>query len=86
MHSAGSFLYGFMLPRRFYIRSLRAQLPTKASNVPTIRVSSRLVLLEVTVLDRKGHIVVAGLTKDDLVVTEEKKRQRIFSCETRGST
>jgi hypothetical protein len=26
--------------------------------------------------------VVAGLTKDDLVVTEEKKRQRIFSCET----
>jgi hypothetical protein len=48
MHSAGSFLYGFMLPRRFYIRSLRAQLPTKASNVPTIRVSSRLVLLEVT--------------------------------------
>jgi VWFA-related protein len=81
MQSTGSFLCGFMLLSGFYIQALKAQLPTKTSNVPTIRVSSRLVFLDVTVLDKKGHIVVIGLTKDDLFVTEEKKPQRIFSFE-----
>jgi VWFA-related protein len=50
-------------------------------NVPTIQVTSRLVFLDVTVLDKKGNPVVNGLSKDDFTVTENKKPQRIFSFE-----
>jgi VWFA-related protein len=46
---------------------------------PTFRVTSNLVFLDVTVLDKKGHPVVTGLTKDDFTITENKKPQRIFS-------
>ncbi len=49
--------------------------------IPTIRVTSRLVFLDVTVLDKKGRPVVTGLTQDDFLITEEKKPQRIFSFE-----
>ena len=34
-----------------------------------------------TVLDKKGRPVVKGLTKDDFVITEDRKPQRIFSFE-----
>jgi hypothetical protein len=34
--------------------------------------------LDVTVLDKKGHPVVKGLTKDDFTITDNKKPQRIF--------
>ena len=47
----------------------------------TLRVTSSLVFLDVTVLDKKGHPVVTGLTKDDFTITEDKKPQRIFSFE-----
>jgi VWFA-related protein len=40
-----------------------------------------LVVLDVTVLDKKGRPVVSGLTKDDFIITEDKKPQRIFSFE-----
>ena len=81
MPSIGSFLCGVMLLGVFYAQALRAQLQQGASNTPTIRVTSRLVFLDVTVLDKKGHVVVKGLTKDDFAITEEKKPQRIFSFE-----
>jgi VWFA-related protein len=48
---------------------------------PTIRVTSRLVFLDVTVLDKKGLPVVTGLDKEDFTITEDKKPQRIFSFE-----
>jgi VWFA-related protein len=51
------------------------------SNVPMIQVTSRLVFLDVTVLDKKGHPVVKGLTKDDFAITDNKKSQQIFSFE-----
>ena len=51
------------------------------SNVPLFQVTSTLVFLDVTVLDKKGHPVVSGLTKDDFQITEDKKPQRIFSFE-----
>jgi len=51
------------------------------SSAPTIRVTSRLVFLDVTVLDKKGRPVVKGLTKDDFTITDNKKPQRIFSFE-----
>jgi VWFA-related protein len=46
---------------------------------PTFRISSNLVFLDVTVLDRSGHPVVTGLTKDDFIVTEGEKPRPIFS-------
>lgn len=46
---------------------------------PTFRVTSNLVFLDVTVLDKKGRPVVTGLTKDDFSITESGKPQRIFS-------
>ena len=54
---------------------------TGASNIPTIQVTSRLVFLDVTVLDKEGHLVVNGLNKDDFTITEDKRPQRIFSFE-----
>ena len=48
---------------------------------PTLQVNSRLVFLDVTVLDSKGHAVTQGLTKEDFIITEGRKPQRIFSFE-----
>lgn len=53
--------------------------PAPAS--PTIKVTSALVFLDVTVLDKKNHPVVTGLTKDDFTITEDKTPQPIFSFE-----
>lgn len=55
------------------------QLPD--SDTPTLRVTSTLVFLDVTVLDKKGHPVTSGLTRDDFTITEDKKPQGIFSFE-----
>jgi VWFA-related protein len=46
---------------------------------PTFRITSNLVFLDVTVLDKKGRPVVTGLTKDDFTIIENGKPQRIFS-------
>ena len=62
------------------ISSALAQSPSTPQNqVPTLQVTSRLVFLDVTVLDKKNHPVTSGLTQDDFTITEEKKPQRIFS-------
>lgn len=42
--------------------------------VPTLRVTSSLVFLDVTVLDKKGNPVVTGLTKENFIVTEDKRQ------------
>ncbi len=55
--------------------------PRKSSDVSTIRTSSSLVFLDVTVLDQKGHPISTGLTKDDFLITEDKKPQTLFSFE-----
>jgi VWFA-related protein len=52
---------------------------TSAATPPTFRVTSNLVFLDVTVLDKKGRPVVTGLTKDDFTIIENGKPQRIFS-------
>jgi hypothetical protein len=56
------------------------------SSTPTFQVTSRLVFLDVTVLDKKGQPVVTGLTKDDFKITEDKKPQRIFPSRHRRRT
>jgi VWFA-related protein len=65
----------------FLAQDLMAQEQQSPPSVPTFRVSSNLVILDVTVLDKKGRPVVTGLTKDDFTITEDKQPQRIFSFE-----
>ncbi len=55
--------------------------PNGDGNIPVIRSTTTLVYLDVTVLDKKGHPVVKGLTQDDFSITEDKKPERIFSFE-----
>lgn len=78
--------YFALVPLVFFAQALLAQSPQSQSSpsstdVPTFRVTSSLVFLDVTVLDKKGHTVVKGLTKDDFAVTEDKEPQDIFSFE-----
>ena len=65
----------------FFLGALEAQVQPVPSGTPTFRVTTRLVFLDVTVLDSKGRPVVKGLTKDDFTITERKKPQRIVSFE-----
>lgn len=53
----------------------------QATLPPTLRVTSNLVILDVTVLDKKGRPVLTGLTKDDFTITEDGKPQHLFSFE-----
>jgi VWFA-related protein len=64
-----------------FFQKSAAQGQQTTSNPPTIQVTSRLVFLDVTVLDKKGQPVVTGLTKDDFTITEDKRPQSIFSFE-----
>lgn len=66
----------------FPVTGLKAQKQANHSGVPTIRVKSSLVFLDVTVLDKKGRPVVKGLTKDDFTIFQDDKPQRIFSFES----
>ena len=70
-----------MLAGAFLLPVLDAQVTPPPSGTPTFRVTTRLVFLDVTVLDKRGHPVVKGLTKDDFIITESKKPQRIVSFE-----
>jgi len=56
------------------------QAQSGAGNI-VIRSTTTLVYLDVTVLDKKGNPVATGLTKDDFLITEDKKPQRLFSFE-----
>jgi VWFA-related protein len=62
-----------------------AQSDSPAANgqqaVPVFQATTALVYLDVTVVDKNGNPVAAGLTKDDFAVTEDKQPQRIFSFE-----
>jgi VWFA-related protein len=64
-----------------FFQESAAQIQQGPSNAPTIQVTSRLVFLDVTVLDKKGRPVATGLTKDDFTITEDRRPQAIFSFE-----
>jgi VWFA-related protein len=64
-----------------FFQASTAQGQQAPSNTPAIQVTSRLVFLDVTVLDKKGRPATNGLTKDDFTITEDKKSQSIFSFE-----
>jgi VWFA-related protein len=65
----------------FFAQDMNAQNQQATPATPTFQINSNLVFLDVTVLDKNGHPVVTGLTKDDFTITEDKKPQRIFSFE-----
>jgi VWFA-related protein len=81
MRSTWALLCGIILLSLFSMKGSTARAQQLPSETPTIRVTSRLVFLDVTVLDKNGHPVVQGLTKDDFTITDDKKPQRIFSFE-----
>jgi VWFA-related protein len=70
-----------MLLTAIPVQTLMAQGQLGPSGVPTFQVTSTLVFLDVTVLDKQGHPVMIGLNKDDFTITEDKKPERIFSFE-----
>ena len=77
MRSIRVFLCGVVLLAAAGVPAARGQRTAPAP--PTFRVTSNLVFLDVTVVDKKGRVVTSGLTKDDFAITENKKPQRIFS-------
>lgn len=74
-------LYSSVLLTFSPVQRLMAQGQRGPSGVPTLQVTSTLVFLDVTVLDKQRHPVTTGLTKDDFTITEDKKQERIFSFE-----
>src|ERR1700722_764606 len=60
--------------------------PLAAQQLSSLKVSSspaapRMIFLDATVLDKAGHPVVQGLTRNDFVVTDGNKSQPILSFE-----
>lgn len=51
------------------------------SPITTFRVSTQLVLLDVAILDKKGHPSGVKLDRDDFTITEDGKPQRLLSFE-----
>ncbi len=74
-------LWATILLTAIPVQKLTAQEQQQPSETPTFQVTSNLVFLDVPVLDKAGHPVVKGLTKDDFIITEDRKPQRIFSFE-----
>ncbi len=70
-----------LLPAVFLVAQNNRQQQQPQPSGPIFRITSTLVFLDVTVLDKKGHTIVSGLTKNDFHITEGKKPQRIFSFE-----
>ena len=53
----------------------------QASSTQTLKVTTRIVVLDVVVTDKKGNLVPRELTKDDFTVLEDGQQQAIRSFE-----
>jgi VWFA-related protein len=53
----------------------------QASPTPTLKVTTRIVVLDVVVTDKKGHLVSRELTRDDFTVLEDGQQQAVRSFE-----
>ena len=57
----------------------------ESTNPPdTLHVTTQLVVLDATVLDKEGHIVTQALGRDDFLIEENKKPEAIYSFESAG--
>lgn len=57
-----------------------AQAPAKSPE--TLSVTTQLVVLDATVLDKAGNVVTQPLTREDFQIEENKKPQTIYSFES----
>jgi VWFA-related protein len=64
--------------------STRAQQPDPAQ-APTLKLSTRIVVLDVVVVDSKKRIVTTGLTRDDFQIVEDRTSQTVRSFEVPGA-
>ena len=61
---------------------LRSQSPTVVeSPTPTLHVNTQIVLLDVAVIDKRGHQTNSILKREDFAITEDGKPQRLLSFE-----
>ena len=73
--------------RRLSFALLLAGLPAvacaqePANSNPTLKISTRIVVLDVVVTDKKGNLVTSGLGKDDFTILEDKTPQTLQSFE-----
>lgn len=80
MNTSARVVFALVLLGVISIPRVRAQ-GDQTTGTPTFKVTSALVFLDVTVLDKRGHPVVIGLTEDDFTITEDKVPQTIVSFE-----
>jgi VWFA-related protein len=59
-----------------------AQEPTTPPE--TLHVTTQLVVLDATVLDKEGHVVTQALGRDDFLIEENKRPQAVYSFESAG--
>ena len=81
MRNGLALLCGIFLLTGFSGVQVMAQGQQGNAQPPTFQVTSKLVFLDVTVVDKKGRPVVTGLTQDDFTIMENKQPQAIFSFE-----
>jgi VWFA-related protein len=55
--------------------------PVQGYSAPTLKVTTRIVVLDVVVTDKKGNLVSRELNKDDFTITEDGQPQVIRSFE-----
>ncbi len=58
--------------------------PQNAGNVPVLRTTARIVILDVVVLDKQGN-VVTGLTQNDFHVTDNDQPETLINFEAAGA-
>ncbi len=60
---------------------VRGQQVSESQSTATLRISTRLVVLDVGVTDRQGHLVQRSLTRDDFTIVEDGTIQQIRTFE-----
>jgi hypothetical protein len=79
-HLALGLIASLLLPA--VLLSAQSENPQQAGpSLPTFRITTSLVFLDVTVLNKQGQPVVSGLTRNDFHVTEDRKPRHISSFE-----
>jgi VWFA-related protein len=59
--------------------SLLPQSPSAQQPTTTLKISTKIVVLDVVVTDKKGNVVTQNLTRDDFTIVEDKVPQTIRS-------
>jgi VWFA-related protein len=71
---------GMLLGLSLFPKAHGAQVPPQSPEAPALSITTRLVVLDVVVTDKSGHIV-PGLSEKDFTVLEDKRPQTLRSFE-----